>query len=112
MELRAAVANTLDAAKTFFDFYYELCSDKKEKTYRIFKTEKYPDPLSPRLADLSEKLQNYIEDQDDNDYRMELSSMLDRCEDKRLECMGNGGEGIRKRQRRKPGALNRCRRLP
>ena len=88
MELRAAVANTLEAAKKFFDFYYDLVSDNKEKTFRIFKTGEYPDPLSPHLTELSEKLKNFIEEQENNDYRMELNSMLDRCEALRTEVGG------------------------
>lgn len=88
MEIRASVANTMDAAEKFFETFYDLVDDSKEKTFRILKANKYPDPLSPALAGLSEKLKNFIADQDDSDYRMELNSMLDRCESLRSEIEG------------------------
>ena len=85
MEIRASVANCMDAADKFFETYSELVADSKENTFRILKANKYPNPLSPALAILSEKLQRFIEDQDDSDYRLELNSLLERCENYRNE---------------------------
>ena len=79
IELRQLVTVTFDFTKTFFNSLRDYMSQFKEQEKRICKPDIVKDVITGQLALLERKLDEYIKEQSDEDYKLELTSQLLRC---------------------------------
>ena len=78
-ELRGLVAETRDEAYGFFTPYENLLRDRNENALEIRDSSRFPDRLSPKLAELHSRLSAYLEEEEDASFRAELEAQLTRC---------------------------------
>ena len=79
-ELRQLTVAARDEAYGFFAPYTEMLRRSQENSLRLKNTpDNTPDRLSPALLALGRKLDETLEDMDENPLRIELESMRDKC---------------------------------
>ncbi len=79
-ELRQLTVSARDEAYGFFAPYTEMLRRSQENALRLKNTpDTVPDRLSPALMALGRKLDETLEDMDENPLRIELESMRDKC---------------------------------
>ena len=80
LELRQLTANARDEAYGFFSPYTEMLNRTPENALRLKNTpDEFPDRLTPALNALGCKLDEVLEEQDDNTFRTELQGARERC---------------------------------
>jgi len=79
VELRQLVTVTFDFVKTFFNSLRDYMSQSKEVEKRVCKPDIVEDIITGQLALLEQKLDEYINEQSDEDYKLELTAQLLRC---------------------------------
>ena len=80
-ELRQLVTVTFDYAKTFFNSVRDYMSQFKEQEKRVYKQNIVEDVITGQLALLEQKLDEYIKEQTDEDYKLELTTQFLRCKE-------------------------------
>ena len=79
-ELRQLTVAARDETYGYFSPYIEMLRRSQENALRLKNTpDNAPDRLSPALIALGRKLDETLEDMDENPLRIELESMRDRC---------------------------------
>lgn len=79
-ELRMLAASARDEAYGFFAPYTELIRRSQENALRLKNSpDDYPDRLTPALTTLGRKLDEVLEDMEDNGFRTELEGARERC---------------------------------
>ncbi len=79
-ELRQLTVSARDEAYGFFAPYTELLRRSQENALRLKNTpDDYPDRLTPALMQLGRKLNETLEDMDEDPFRTELEGMKDKC---------------------------------
>ncbi|MBE6390667.1 MAG: DEAD/DEAH box helicase [Lentisphaerae bacterium] len=79
-ELRMLTASARDEAYGFFAPYTELIRRSQDNALRLKNTaDEYPDRLTPALTQLGRKLDELLEDIEDNSFRTELEGARERC---------------------------------
>ncbi len=79
LELRKAVSDAQDSATAFFNIIDQLPGNGGDSIFRVRKPNPVPDLLSGPLAKLEKMLEDYLKEQDDEGFRTELQSQIDRC---------------------------------
>lgn len=80
LEMRAIVAETHAAAEKFFNSINDVMLNKRKDEIRIFEPNFVADSISVSVANLEKVLRDYIRLQEDDDYKQELMSILQKCE--------------------------------
>ena len=80
MELRRLLSNAHDASTLFFSQFTMALERRNSDCFRIFKPGDFIDGLSPRLREIAQLLKSFVEDQEDQEFKTELASQLERCE--------------------------------
>ena len=79
-ELRMLAASARDEAYGFFAPYTELIRRSQESSLRLKNTpDNYPDRLTPALINLGRKLDELLEDMENDSLRTELEGARERC---------------------------------
>ncbi|MBO4647376.1 MAG: hypothetical protein J5806_04395 [Lentisphaeria bacterium] len=79
LTIRAVIARLHDLSYAFFDQFGEALEPLPDKCLRIYKPGRFVDTLSEPLADLERRISEYIEEQENPEFKTELDSQLDRC---------------------------------
>jgi len=79
LAIRAAIARLHDLSYAFFDQFGEALEPLPDKCLRIHTAGRFADTLSEPLGDLERRITEYIEEQDNPEFKTELNSQLDRC---------------------------------
>ena len=79
LEMRATVAETHAAAEKFFLAINDAMMSKRKEELRLFEPGFVQDSISVPIANLEKILRDYIRIQEDDDYKQELNSLLQKC---------------------------------
>ncbi len=79
LDLRRSVGRADDAADQFFGAILRRIDESGDSILRMRVPDIVPDTLSEHLGELARRLEEYLEVQEDEDYRMELEMQRDRC---------------------------------
>jgi ATP-dependent DNA helicase DinG len=80
LELRMAVGNLKKDVKGFFSIFEQYLLEKEDSIRRVLQPGIFPDTLSIKLAALRRMLSDYIQIQEEKDFKTELESQLQRCD--------------------------------
>lgn len=79
LAIRSLIAKLHDLSYAFFDQFGEALEPLQEKCLRIYKAGRFTDTLSEPFNDLERRIKEYIEEQENPEFKTELNSQLDRC---------------------------------
>ncbi|MBO5724087.1 MAG: DEAD/DEAH box helicase family protein [Lentisphaeria bacterium] len=79
LAIRALIAKLHDLSYAFFDQFSEKLEKLNDKCFRIRKSGQFEDFLSPAFSELERKIHSYLEEQENAEFKTELTSQLDRC---------------------------------
>ena len=79
LAIRSLIAKLHDLSDGFFDQFGEALEPLQEKCLRIHRPGRFMDTLSEPLGDLERRIKEYIEEQENPEFKTELNSQLDRC---------------------------------
>lgn len=79
LEMRATVAETHAASEKFFNSVNDMMLSKRKDELRLFETGFVADSISVSMANLEKMLRDYIRIQEDDDFKQELNSLLQKC---------------------------------
>ena len=79
LAIRSLIAKLHDLSYAFFDQFGQALEPLPDKCLRIYKAGRFSDTLSEPLADLERRIKEYIEEQENPEFKTELNSQLDRC---------------------------------
>jgi len=80
LEIRKVLANAHDAAGLFFSQFAMTLEKRGTDSYRIRRLGEFADGFSQRLSEIARLLKDYLETQEDQEFKTELGSQLERCE--------------------------------
>jgi len=80
IELRKLVDKILEQSSSFFNMINQIILEKQDTVYRVRRPGLVPDLLSESLGLLEKKLKEYLKEQEDEDFKVELKSQLQKCE--------------------------------
>ncbi len=80
LELRKVLANAHDAAGLFFSQFSLALEKRGFDSYRIRRLGEFNDGFSQRLAEVASLLKDYLETQEDQEFKTELSAQFERCQ--------------------------------
>lgn len=79
LAIRSLIAKLHDLSYDFFDQFGEALEPLPDKCLRIRQPGRFADTLSEPLCDLERRIKEYIEEQENPEFKTELNSQLDRC---------------------------------
>lgn len=79
LALRSLIAKLHDLTFAFFDQFGAALEPLQDKCLRIYKPGRFEDLLSGPLNDLERRIRDYIEEQENPEFKTELSAQLERC---------------------------------
>lgn len=79
LEMRAVVAETHTASDKFFKAIDNAMSEKRKEELRIFEPGFVKDSISVPMGNLEKLLRDYIRIQEDENFKQELNSLLQKC---------------------------------
>lgn len=79
LALRSLIAKLHDLTFAFFDQFGAALEPLQDKCLRIYKPGRFEDLLSAPLNDLERRIRDYIEEQENPEFKTELSAQLERC---------------------------------
>lgn len=81
LELRREITEIRQKITLFFQQIQEYIRPAKESTVRIHQPNLFPDTLSPAISRFRQHLADYVEIQEDKDFKAELASRISWCDD-------------------------------
>ena len=79
LEMRATVANTHVASDKFFKAVNDVMCEKSKEELRLYEPGVVQDSISVPIGNLEKMLRDYIRIQEDDDFKQELNSLLQKC---------------------------------
>ena len=79
LAIRSMIARLHDLSYAFFDQFGKALEVLPDKCLRIRQPGRFEDILSEPLNDLERRIRDYIEEQENPEFKTELSAQLDRC---------------------------------
>lgn len=79
LAIRSLIAKLHDLSYEFFDQFGAALEPLPDKCLRIYRAGRFTDSLSEPLAELERRIKEYIEEQENPEFKTELNSQLDRC---------------------------------
>ena len=79
LAIRSLIAKLHDLAYEFFDQFAEALEPLQDKCLRIYRPGRFSDTLSAPFGELERRIREYIEEQENPEFKTELVSQLDRC---------------------------------
>lgn len=80
MELRAIVTEVHEAGEKFFNAVRGIMDENRKDEMRIYKPGIAADSISLPMGKLTAALKDYVENEEDEDIKQEVTSLLHRCE--------------------------------
>ena len=79
LAIRSLIAKLHDESCAFFDQFAEALEPLTDKCLRIYRAGRFADTLSAPFSELERRIREYIEEQENPEFKTELKSQLDRC---------------------------------
>ena len=79
LAIRSLIAKLHDLSYDFFDQFGEALEPLPDKCLRIYRPGRFIDTLSEPLGELERRIRDYVEEQENPEFKTELNSQLDRC---------------------------------
>ena len=79
LAIRSLIAKLHDESYAFFDQFGAALEPLPDKCLRIYRAGRFADTLSGPFSELERRIREYLEEQENPEFKTELKSQLDRC---------------------------------